>query len=95
MRIERARQTLVQRLARQLGTRVEVQLLGAERLGGQLAAIGKDWLMLRHGGSEELIPFGALAWWAGREAGRERSAGRATGRILPGACACSCATGHG
>lgn len=73
VRIERARETMVQRLVRQLGTRVEVQLLGAERLGGQLAAIGKDWLMLRHGGSEEIIPFGALAWWAGREAGREEA----------------------
>ncbi len=75
VRIERARQTLVQRLARHLGTRVEVQLLGAERLGGLLSSLGKDWLMLRHGGTEELVPFQALACWSGRDAGRNPEPG--------------------
>ncbi|MFL4475170.1 hypothetical protein ACIPVK_14325 [Paeniglutamicibacter sp. MACA_103] len=69
VRIERARQTLMQRLARHLDTRIDVQLLGAERVGGRLAGIGKDWLVLHHGGSEELIPVRALAWWTGAEAG--------------------------
>ncbi|MFL4479887.1 hypothetical protein ACIPUB_16620 [Paeniglutamicibacter sp. ORCA_105] len=70
VRIERARQSLMQRLARHVGTRIDVQLLGAERIGGRLAGIGKDWLMLQHGGSEELIPVQAVAWWAALEAGR-------------------------
>ena len=69
VRIERARQTLMQRLARHLDGRIDVQLLGAERLGGRLAGIGKDWLVLHHGGSEELIPVRALAWWTALEAG--------------------------
>lgn len=80
VRIERARQTLVQRVGRHLGSPLDVQLLGSERLGGQLAAVGKDWLMLVHGGTEELIPFRALAWWSGRDAGR----GEETGQRLVG-----------
>lgn len=63
VRIERARQTMLQRLERHLGTRVDLQLLGAERLSGDLSSIGRDWLMLAHGGTEELIPFRAVAWW--------------------------------
>ncbi len=70
VRIERARQTMLQRLERHLGTRVDLQLLGAERPSGELSAIGRDWLMLAHAGREELIPFRALAWWRGLEAGR-------------------------
>lgn len=75
VRIERARQTLMQRLSRHLDTPIEVQLLGAERIGGRLAGIGKDWLVLHHGGSEELIPVQALAWWTASEAGGGPEAG--------------------
>ena len=70
VRIERARQTLLQRLERHLGTRVDLQLLGAERRSGRLSSIGRDWLMLAHAGTEELIPIRAVAWWRALAAGR-------------------------
>lgn len=66
---------MIQRLERHLGARVDVQLLGAERPTGELVAIGKDWLMLAHAGTEELIPFRALAWWRGLDMGRAPEAG--------------------
>ncbi len=67
VRIERARQTLVQRLAGAVGGDVDLQLLGGERLGGRLAGIGKDWLMLNRAGTEELVPINAVSWWMARE----------------------------
>ena len=80
VRIERARQTMGQRLARHLGSGVEVHMLGSERLAGVLAAIGTNWLMLRHGTTEELLPFHALGWWSGTA----RPGGRDTGERLVG-----------
>lgn len=69
VRIERARETLIQRLNPQLNARVEVALLGGAKLHGNLRALGTDWFMLKHGETEELIPIGALASWLQRTPG--------------------------
>lgn len=77
VRVERARETLMHRLAPQLNAHVEVRLLGGERLAGELTALGMDWFMLRHGATEELIPLGALGSWLQRTPG-QRADARAT-----------------
>lgn len=77
VRVERARETLMHRLAPQLNANVEVRLLGGERLAGELTALGMDWFMLRHGATEELIPLGALGSWLQLTPG-QRADARAT-----------------
>ena len=74
VRIERAREELIQRLSPQIDAHVEVQLLGGDRLHGRLAALGKDWFMLRRGEVEELVPIHALAGWTQRTPGQRQDA---------------------
>lgn len=69
VRIEKARQTLSERLAPQLKAQVEVRLLGGERLHGRFSALGVEWVMLRRGETEELIPAKAIGTWIQRTPG--------------------------
>lgn len=76
VRIERARETLIERLTPQLNAQVEIGLLGGEKIHGQLAALGTDWFMLRRGESEELIPLAALGSWLQRSPGEREDSRR-------------------
>lgn len=69
VRIEKSRQTLSQRLTQQRHALVEIRLLGGESLHGRLSAFGIDWVMLRRGETEELIPLSAIGTWLQRTGG--------------------------
>ncbi|PQZ95892.1 hypothetical protein CQ018_00920 [Arthrobacter sp. MYb227] len=70
VRVEKARQSFGELLAPQLKAHIEVRLLGGERLHGRLSALGLDWVMLRRGETEELIPIHAIGTWLQRTSGQ-------------------------
>lgn len=63
VRYEIGRATLVQRLRAAAGDRISVGVTGAT-IGGRLAAVGPDWLLLDDP-AEVLVPTSAVGWVQG------------------------------
>lgn len=78
---ERARLELVNRLRRRRGEPVELAVIGAGRVCGEISRIGSDWILLG-GAVEVVVPLGAvltatdLAWGSVHQEGIDLVASR-------------------
>ncbi|WP_137122623.1 hypothetical protein [Segeticoccus rhizosphaerae] len=67
IRRERAEVALGERLAASAGRRLQLRIRGAGDVAGDLADVGRDWLLLETGRRSAVVPFGALLAVSGCE----------------------------
>jgi hypothetical protein len=68
-RAEVARTTWVDRIRAGIGTSVRLRLLGADLVEGTVLQVGTDWLLLRAGANDVLVPVHAVVGVEGAAAG--------------------------
>ena len=68
-RAEVARTTWVDRIRAGIGTSVRLRLLGADLVEGTVLQVGTDWLLLRAGANDVLVPVHAVVGVEGTAAG--------------------------
>lgn len=69
IRAEVARTTWVDRIRAGIGTSVRLRLLGADLVEGTVLQVGTDWLLLRAGANDVLVPVHAVVGLEGTAAG--------------------------
>lgn len=62
-RAEYAQVDVADRLRARSGTPVRLLLPGAVPVEGRVRTIGRGWVALADGGTEHLVPLGAVVWW--------------------------------
>lgn len=83
-RAERAKVTMADRLAAQMGTTLTVQISNGDVVRGELENLGLGWIQLHTDTGAALLPVASILWWEGGDAKAYVDAGSVARKLTLG-----------